>query len=173
MTSQRSRQMWRDVARYNSVGLESLIAFEVTNARPGSRSILKRRFSICVRDINIGTFPSSTISKQVDDGGSVGNHIRNISLQRVVWLFAKLKVACDGRYSISSPAAGAALANAVIAGREPIALVHPRSRITRVGYSQSFTGHHLGGPLASKHQSERYAFFTESSHSHTLQPVHP
>jgi hypothetical protein len=55
------------------------------------------------------------------------------------WLFAKLKVARVGRISHSIPNLGAAFMKDSIAGRDPIALVHPRSRIAYVGFSDTAT----------------------------------
>ena len=51
-----------------------------THAPQGRNLRSKCRFLICTNEINIGTFPSSTMSKHVELQGVVGNHTRIISL---------------------------------------------------------------------------------------------
>ena len=96
------------------------------------------RFLICGSDINNGTSPSSTMSNSVNwvfHPWSYMN-ITSFSVHLDCCEFAKKNLELVGWISYQSPLLGCEstyLQNASTARREPIALVHPRSRIHTVG----------------------------------------
>ena len=91
---------------------------------------LMPRFFICGSDSKIGTDPSSKMSTCVLHGGSVGNEMMHDSLTVSFRESAKMKCVRHLTIFILIPYLGASRANAVIAARDAIDLVHPKSNMT-------------------------------------------
>ena len=83
--------------------------------------------------MSIGTLPSSITSKDVEVGGSVGNQIRKHSLHRDFCELAKPNTALLGSSENESPRGVAAFMKLFTLCLDPMARVHPRSKMQYVG----------------------------------------